>query len=107
VNCRSFSAYFQDFAPSNLLALVLLATHGPSRSDMRSKSIILAAVLATGGALVMTAAGQVVRGQGAAAPQVTVDTDDIGGVVTGPNGPEAGVWVIAETSEVGTKMRKI
>src|SRR6266853_5928840 len=23
--------------------------------------------------------------------------NDIGGVVTGPNGPEAGVWVIAET----------
>ena len=28
---------------------------------------------------------------------VTIDADDIGGVVTGPNGPEAGVWVIAET----------
>ena len=24
-------------------------------------------------------------------PDVAVDTDDIGGVVTGPNGPEAGV----------------
>ncbi len=35
------------------------------------------------------------------APQRTaslqIDGDDIGGVVTGPNGPEAGVWVIAET----------
>ena len=29
---------------------------------------------------------------------VAVDKDDIGGVVTGPNGPEAGVWVIAETA---------
>ena len=38
---------------------------------------------------------------------VTVDTDDIGGVVTGPNGPEAGVWVIAETDELPTKFRKI
>ena len=27
---------------------------------------------------------------------VAVDADDIGGVVTGPNGAEAGVWVIAE-----------
>jgi hypothetical protein len=26
-----------------------------------------------------------------------IDADHIGGVVTGPNGPEAGVWVIAET----------
>ena len=26
-----------------------------------------------------------------AAPSVAIDRDDIGGVVTGPNGPEAGV----------------
>ena len=29
-----------------------------------------------------------------------IDADDIGGVVTGPNGPEAGVWVIAETRDL-------
>ena len=28
---------------------------------------------------------------------VAIDNDDIGGVVRGPAGPEAGVWVIAET----------
>ena len=33
--------------------------------------------------------------------------NDISGVVTGPNGPEAGVWVIAETSELPTKFAKI
>src|SRR5688500_20401482 len=33
--------------------------------------------------------------------------NEIGGVVTGPNGPEAGVWVIAETSELPTKYVKI
>src|SRR5688500_12020219 len=32
---------------------------------------------------------------------------DISGVVTGPNGPEAGVWVIAETSDLPTKYVKI
>ena len=32
---------------------------------------------------------------------------DIAGVVTGPGGPEAGVWVIAETSELGTRYAKI
>jgi hypothetical protein len=42
---------------------------------------------------------------GAAAPRV--DGDDIGGVVTGPKGPEAGVWVIAETSDLPTKYVKI
>src|SRR6516164_8089730 len=36
-----------------------------------------------------------------------VDNDDIGGVVTGPNGPEAGVWVIAETTDLGTKLAKM
>jgi hypothetical protein len=36
--------------------------------------------------------------QGAAQPgAVAIDNDDIGGVVMSPNGPEAGVWVIAET----------
>ncbi len=32
---------------------------------------------------------------------------DIGGVVSGPNGPEAGVWVIAETRDLPTKFSKI
>src|SRR5439155_181078 len=39
-------------------------------------------------------------------PAVRVDSNAIGGVVTGPSGPEAGVWVIAETSEVTTKFVK-
>src|SRR5690349_21028612 len=38
---------------------------------------------------------------------VQIDNDDIGGVVTGPRGPEAGVWVVAETSDLGTKYRKM
>ena len=38
---------------------------------------------------------------------VAIDNDDIGGVVAGPNGPEAGVWVIAETTELPTKFAKI
>src|SRR5207249_6916223 len=38
---------------------------------------------------------------------VRIDDDDIGGVVTGPNGPEAGVWVIAETSDLPTKFVRI
>src|SRR5262245_26824038 len=38
---------------------------------------------------------------------VPVDADDIAGTVTGPSGPEAGVWVIAETSELPTKFARI
>ncbi len=41
-------------------------------------------------------------GCGPAGDAVEVDSDDIGGVVTGPDGPEAGVWVIAETSDLPT-----
>ncbi len=38
---------------------------------------------------------------------VTIDNDDIGGSVSGARGPEAGVWVIAETRDLPTKMAKI
>ena len=38
---------------------------------------------------------------------VAIDTDDIGGVVTGPKGPEAGVWVIAETRDLPTRYAKM
>jgi len=45
--------------------------------------------------------------QQAATAAVTIDNDDIGGVVTGPNGPEAGVWVIAETRDLPVRYIKI
>ncbi len=38
---------------------------------------------------------------------VRIDNDDIGGVVTSANGPEAGAWVIAETNDLATKYAKI
>ena len=38
---------------------------------------------------------------------VAIDADDIGGVVTGAQGPEAGVWVIAETTDLPTKFARI
>ena len=43
----------------------------------------------------------------ACAQAVRIDADDIGGVVTGPKGPEAGVWVIAETTDLPTKFVRI
>jgi hypothetical protein len=33
---------------------------------------------------------------------VTVGASDLGGVVSGAGGPEAGVWVIAETTDLAT-----
>jgi hypothetical protein len=45
--------------------------------------------------------------QGSGAAPVSIDTNDIGGTVASPSGPEAGVWVIAETTDLPTKFRKI
>jgi hypothetical protein len=39
-------------------------------------------------------------------PPVAIDGDDIGGVVTSTNGPEAGVWVIAETRDLPVRYIK-
>src|SRR5262245_21064040 len=38
---------------------------------------------------------------------VSVGAGDIGGVVTGAKGPEAGVWVIAETTDLPTRFAKL
>ena len=45
--------------------------------------------------------------QPGASTAVAIDNDDIGGVVAGPNGPEAGVWVVAETTELPTRYAKM
>src|SRR6202045_5287532 len=42
-----------------------------------------------------------------APPGVTIGATDLGGVVSGPKGPEAGVWVIAETRDLPTRFAKI
>ena len=39
-------------------------------------------------------------------PSVKIKPDDIGGVVTSAKGPEAGVWVIAETTDLPTRYIK-
>src|SRR2546425_4159182 len=59
-------------------------------------------------AFVATMVFSLVGVQSQVAPQATVaiDPDDIGGVVTGPRGPEAGVWVIAETKDTPTRLIK-
>ncbi len=53
--------------------------------------------------------GIVRTGHTAAKPaaEVKIVSDDIGGVVTSSKGPEAGVWVIAETKDLPTGYRKI
>jgi hypothetical protein len=41
------------------------------------------------------------------AGSVAIDADDIGGFVTGGRGPEAGVWVIAQTMDLPTPFMRI
>src|SRR2546430_2649092 len=48
-----------------------------------------------------------VNAQQRSAATVAIDPDDIDGVVTSSKGPEAGVWVIAETSDLPTKFARI
>ena len=49
------------------------------------------------------AASQVLLNAQQSAEAVRVGKDAIGGVVSSTNGPEAGVWVIAETTDLPTK----
>ncbi len=62
-----------------------------------------------GSLLAPTAAAALVAtaGSGFAQTAVSIDPDDIGGVVSGPNGPEAGVWVIAETRDLPTRFARM
>ena len=46
-------------------------------------------------------------GQQSNSANVRIDADDIGGVVTSAKGPEAGVWVIAETTELPTRFARM
>src|SRR6266446_4913733 len=41
------------------------------------------------------------------AAAIAIGEKDIGGVVSSPHGREAGVWVIAETTELPTQFRRI
>src|SRR5215470_16927875 len=76
-----------------------LQAEAPRRKRMRIKQTLLLGVAVAAAAAYLT-----IMPLNA---QVTIDADDIGGVVTGPAGPEAGVWVIAETTDLGTKMAKM
>ena len=74
---------------------------------MKPKSMLYVSVAAIAMAAWLGSAGQLAAQQAAAPPAVAIDNDDIGGVVTGANGPEAGVWVIAETTDLPTRYAKM
>ncbi len=63
--------------------------------------------LITSGVVVLLASGQARLSAQSADPAIRIGGRDLGGVVTSANGPEAGVWVIAETTDLPTKFAKI
>src|SRR5215211_4509805 len=71
--------------------------------SMKTMKALLAGVTVAASALLWAAFGAPL----ATGAESTIQSDDITGVVTGAKGPEAGVWVIAETSELPTKFAKI
>jgi hypothetical protein len=66
----------------------------------RNESIRVCAAFGTAGFIVCLSAS-------ALAQSVAIDADDVGGIVTSSDGAEAGVWVIAETGDFGTRFAKI
>src|SRR5215203_2284368 len=73
----------------------------------RAKMSLRQATFSTVAAIGLAAMAAAVPAPAGAQPAaVAIDNDDIGGVVTGPKGPEAGVWVIAETTELPTRYTK-
>ena len=80
-----------------------------SWSGISKKLLFFALVLALPAAMIRMQAAPKAHAAAASAnaTPAAVDTDVISGVVTSSKGPEAGVWVIAETTELGTKFRKI
>src|SRR5438552_428827 len=57
--------------------------------------------------VVLLASGQARLSAQSADPAIRIGGRDLGGVVTSANGPEGGVWVIAETTDLPTKFAKI
>ena len=72
---------------------------------MRTKRLVYLGVVAAGiAAFLASWPSQLSSQQGTS---VSIDNDDIGGVVTSAKGPEAGVWVIAETTDLPTRFAKM
>src|SRR5438270_2289374 len=80
---------------------------GQGSDAMRTNSIKFALCASVALAAVIALTVGPANAQQPATQAVAIDNDDIGGVVTGPNGPEAGVWVIAETTDLPTRYAKM
>src|SRR5437870_9722744 len=64
-------------------------------------------MVAIGITVIFAACAAELGSQQGADPATRIGENDLGGVVTSAKGPEAGVWVIAETTELPTKFARI
>ena len=72
---------------------------------MTARLVYLSIIVVGAGVLLIAVPNRLSSQQSLSA--VPIDNDDIGGVVTSVKGPEGGVWVIAETTDLPTKFAKI
>src|SRR5437773_1005144 len=73
---------------------------------MRTARLLYLGVAAVGIAALIVACAAQMGGEQSTGAAVRIDDDDIGGVVTSAKGPEAGVWVIAETTDLPTRFSR-
>ena len=73
---------------------------------MRTRILLMAGIAAVGVAALLMAPFEGTGVGELAGQDISIGNDDIGGVVSGPNGPEAGVWVIAETNDLDTRFAR-
>jgi hypothetical protein len=74
---------------------------------MSTKGMLYAGMVIAAITVFVTVSPVRLSGQQKTNAAVPIDNDDIGGVVTSAKGPEAGVWVIAETTELPTRFARI
>src|SRR5216110_2519435 len=74
---------------------------------MTMRRVLQTGAIAAGVALILAAQQAPMNAGRQAGDAIKIDADDLAGVVTSTAGPEAGVWVIAETADLPTKFVKI
>jgi hypothetical protein len=77
------------------------------RIAMKNMKVLALILLASAIAALIAACASQMGGEPSTGAAVRIDNDDIGGVVTSAKGPEAGVWVIAETRDLPTRFARM
>src|ERR1700734_1375006 len=80
---------------------------GPVAAHRSFREVCMKRALFCGVAAIAVAAFLVATPVRLSAQSVPIDGKSISGVVKSPHGAEAGVWVIAETNDLGTRFAKM